>query len=372
MNILFVNATRSWGGIKSWMLRLGEYLQNRGHQVQFACLKGDELIGRCEDAGLVCQPMTFGPDYSPLAVMRFLKLIRKNRIDLVISNVSKDIRTAGIAARIAGIAHVNRLGLYGDIKDKFKVRLEYTRWVDKVLVPSLGLYEHLDRLDCLNGKLKVIRNCVKTFPLRINRNEKVRFAVVAVLSPRKQVDKIITAFARLPESLPWELHIGGFGSELERLKAASRRHSLDRRIFFHGRISDPYDFLKDKDAGILYSTSEGSPNSLLEYMTMSLVVIASRIEGVRDIIEDGIDGLLVDPSSTDDLSTSIRNLIENPELRYRLATSAHQKIQREYDIDSGYREIEIELQKAVNRKHVHQIRKPPTEMNYAKRQHDST
>jgi glycosyltransferase involved in cell wall biosynthesis len=77
------------------------------------------------------------------------------------------------------------------------------------------------------------------------------------------------------------------------------------------------------------------------------VPVASRIAGVVEMIRDGVDGILVDPDDTGDLSRAIIKLIEDPALRRRLAVNAHTRIVRHYDIDQRYCEVEAELAQTI-------------------------
>lgn len=344
MNILFVNATRSWGGIKTWMLRLGQFLRERGHHIVFACRAGDDLVNHCRESNLQCYPLKFGADYSPVAIARFLRLLSAEKIDIIITNTSKEIRTAAIAAKMMRIPHVNRLGLYGDVRDKFRVRYEYRWLVDKIIVPSQSLLHHFSRFPFMKGKIRVMNNSVHAFPYSATENRRVKFAVVANLSARKQIDKVLHAFSSLPDNLDWEFHIGGFGPEVENLMALQNTLGLSERVHFHGKITEPYSFLKEMDVGILYSTRETFPNSILEYMTMSCAPIVSDIDGVTEMITHETDGLIVNPADTQDLAGAIQLLIEDEALRQKLAYNANHTIKQKYSIHKRYREIEYELQ----------------------------
>ena len=119
MNIAFVNSTRRWGGVKTWCLNIGKALEERGHGVYVYGRPGP-FPKKAQELGLNAQEVRFGVDGNPLTIWFFLQEFRKYNIDVCICNVSKDLRTAGIAAKFLGIPIIHRLGDPGDLKNRFK------------------------------------------------------------------------------------------------------------------------------------------------------------------------------------------------------------------------------------------------------------
>lgn len=348
MNIVFVNSTKSWGGIKTWMLKLGHFLARRGHQVSMVCRREDALTGECAKRDLSCIPIHFGPDFSLVTIFWFLRFLRDQQAQAVITNVSKDLRTAGVAARLRGIAHINRLGNTRDVKNTLKARLLYNALTDRVFVPSQNLFDHFATYDFLRGKLRMFHNAVTPPPFIQRQNPVLKFAVVAKLSRRKQVDKVLQAFHRL-QALPWELHIGGFGPESEALQILTQTLGLTSRVHFAGRV-DPYEFLQDKDIGILYSNHEAFGYAILEYLSMSCAVVASNVGGIPEILEDRVSGFLVDPHDLDDLQHALRRLITDSEQRAALARSGYERVCTQFNQHTIFTRIEAEIQRMINQK----------------------
>lgn len=353
MNILFVNATSGWAGIKTWMLELADFLSRRGHSVALVCRKGDLLIHECAKRDLKCYPFHFGMDFSLRAIWGLLKIFDTEQTEVIVTNISKGIRTAGVAAKLKAIVHINRLGNYSDVKNTLKSRLLYNFLVDKVIVPSQGLLDYFTRYDFLRSKLCQFPNAVNPPPLVILQNSPIKFTTVANLSRRKQVDKVLQVFGRL-KNLPWEFYIGGDGPEFEHLRTLTQELHLERRVHFSTKRSasgfrkvDPYKFLKDKDVGILYSTQEGLPNVLLEYMAMSCVVIASDIEGNREIVRHNENGLLVDPHNPDELEKAIQSLIREPQRKNALIRKGYETVQQHFRQDRVFARIEEEIRQTL-------------------------
>ena len=331
-------------------MRLAEFLSQRGHGVAIVCRKGDLLQSECARQGLPCYPVQFGMDFSPVTIRLFWELFTIHQTDILITNISKEFRTAGIAAVLKGIPHINRIGAVGDLRMTVKTRILYSVFVDAVFVPSQSLFDFFAQYRFLRPKLRMFHNAMSVPEFCEKQNPVTRFAVVAKLSQRKQVDKVIQVFHRIPD-LPWELHIGGVGPELESLWALTRHLSLEQQVFFTGKKINPYEFLQDKDVGILYSTSEGLSNALLEYMAMSCAVIASNVDGTPEVITPDVDGLLVDPQNLVDLEQAIRLLITQPQRRRSLARQGYSTIRQHFNRDVIFPRIEAELHQLIQSIH---------------------
>jgi glycosyltransferase involved in cell wall biosynthesis len=365
MNVLFVNATRTWGGVKTWMLELAAFLGRRGHGVVMVCRPGDAMADLCPQRGVSCRTVRFGPDLSPVTVAWFLRAFREHATDVVVTNISKDLRTAGVAARLRGIAHVNRLGAVTDVRDEWRTRAAYERLVDRVIVPSRVLGEQLGRLAFLRQKLRVHPNAVVPAPFVERPDSCPKFAVLAKLSARKQVDRILHAFANIPD-LPWELHVGGHGPDLPALMRLADGLGLSARVRFACAPGpgftkvDPHDFLADKTVGLLYSTYESFGYAVIEYMAHSCAVIASRTDGTRDLIEDGVNGLLVDPADPGTLERAVRAMISDPGRRQALARAGYATVCRRFHQDVVFPAVEAELADTIAWRRAGALRSAPT------------
>lgn len=345
MNILFNNATTTWGGIKTWMLELASFLQTKGHHPLMVCREHDLLVERAEERGLNVQTMKFGPDYSPSAINKFLKIFQSHQTELLITNITKGVRTAGVAAKMKGIPHINRLGNYGDLKDSRRVEWEYNMLVQQVIVPSQGLYNHFIKKDFLKDKMNMFNNAVRVPDFHLNDHKILKFAVVANLTPRKQVDRMIDAFHQLRD-LPWELHIAGFGPELERLKKMTADYQLSERVLFPGTVKS-IEFMQGMDVGILYSTQEGLPWSLLEYMAASCTPIVSNIEGIPEVIQNDSQGILVDPDDLDSLIDAVKLCIQDRSMVKRVAEQGYQRVKGVFSQEKVFSGIETFFQETI-------------------------
>lgn len=144
------------------------------------------------------------------------------------------------------------------------------------------------------------------------------------LGPEKGFDLLITAFARVAAARPGaRLVIWGEGAERAALEALCRDLGVEDRVALPGTTAAPEEELLAATLFVLSSRKEGLPMALIEAMALGRAVIACDCEhGPRDIIRDGVDGVLVPPDDVDALTEAMLTLLDDDERRLALARAA--------------------------------------------------
>ena len=93
------------------------------------------------------------------------------------------------------------------------------------------------------------------------------------------------------------------------------------------------------DCYALSSYREGLPNVVLEAMTMRIPVISTRIAGMPDLVEDNVNGLMVEPGNTDELAHSIKRVLLDPPLAQRLTAAGRDTIETRFDFGKRMQKI---------------------------------
>ncbi len=160
---------------------------------------------------------------------------------------------------------------------------------------------------------------------------------VGRLVQRKGVAFLIEAIARLGPTGP-PLEIVGDGPERPGLEALAQRLGVANRVVFRGKI--PPDELQASyaRAGVCVLPSvldargdtEGLGVVLLEAMNHATPVIASRVGGIPDIVEDGESGLLVPPGDVDALAAAVRRVRDAPALARRLGEAGRRRLREQF------------------------------------------
>lgn len=286
MNIVFVNSTRRYGGVKAWTVDTGARLRDFGHQVHVFCRKGP-FADAAQSAGLNTLAVRgFGFDYNPASVMDFRRLFIKQNAQVVVCNVGKDLRTAGLGARLAGLPVVLRVGLPGDMKDSLKVRLTHRYISPKVLAPcrfvARGLADGLSFVR--EEEIKVIRTGKEPAPGAPSHvNSPRRILTASQLNPDKGHGELLDALKTLADQgLDFTCEMLGTGSIEDELKARAETLGLTGRVSFPGFIRDVRSRMREADIFVLPSWSEGLPNALLEALAEGLAPVAGDVGGVSE------------------------------------------------------------------------------------------
>lgn len=148
----------------------------------------------------------------------------------------------------------------------------------------------------------------------------------------KGLDTLLKAFALLPKD-KFHLILIGRGADEERLKHLAASLGILGSVSFLGSMPNQKvsDYIGDADVYVFPSLTEGWPKSIIESMLMSKPIVASRIPGVTDLIEDEKSGVLFEPSNASDLAAKIIKVSSDEAFAKRLGKNANLKATELYE-----------------------------------------
>ena len=187
------------------------------------------------------------------------------------------------------------------------------------------------------SKIHVIR-CGLPFdriPLKSPTEANTRTIIcVGRLSPEKGQAGLLRALAKLRATQPeLRLRLVGDGPDRAALESLAKELELSDAVVFAGRLpeDDTLAEIARADLLVLPSFMEGLPIVLMEAMAVGVPVIASRVAGIPELVEDDVTGLLFTPSDWDELASRIDFLLGNEAVRDRLAERAKAKVAADFD-----------------------------------------
>jgi len=154
---------------------------------------------------------------------------------------------------------------------------------------------------------------------------------VGSLTPEKRVDRLLRAAASILHTVP-DLHIWiiGTGPLSHRLEADVRGSSLHTRIRFLGVQTHVADYMAAGDVLALTSDTEGMPATVLEAGLLGLPVVATRVGGLSECVQDGETGILIERDDEEGLAHALRDLLQQRDRRLHLGQAARAWVERHF------------------------------------------
>ncbi len=157
---------------------------------------------------------------------------------------------------------------------------------------------------------------------------------IGSLNKTKNHALLINTFAEIATSKnSWHLYIIGEGEQQQSLEKQIADLKLKEKVTLLGLLAPDSisQWLKAADIFVHPSQNEGTPNVLLEAMASGLPVVASKVGGIPELIQDNTEGLLFESGSKKELKEKLNRLIQNKQLQKVLAENAPKKISTHYD-----------------------------------------
>jgi glycosyltransferase involved in cell wall biosynthesis len=174
----------------------------------------------------------------------------------------------------------------------------------------------------------------------------------------KRQDVLVRALGEMQANAPAadrpHLLLVGDGPLRSELQQLTDELGLTDRVHFAGAQTEPERFLQIMDVFALTSRSEGMPLAVLEAWAAELPVVASRVGGIPELIQDGKTGLLFESGDTRGLSEALEGLLANPACAARLARHGFEQVRAHFDVSvmaSAYRAAYQTLLDPVSRRH---------------------
>ncbi|HXE57619.1 MAG TPA: glycosyltransferase family 4 protein [Gemmatimonadales bacterium] len=174
--------------------------------------------------------------------------------------------------------------------------------------------------------------------------EVIRILFVGRLEPKKGLLDLLAAFEALTAAGAAggvELLVAGEGSLSTAARERVRAQGLGGAVRFLGWVGrdDMRRLYAQADLFVLPSYTEGLPNSLIEAMAAGLACVATPVGSIPDVVVDGENGLLVEPSDLRGLGRALERLLNDPQLRVQLGAAAHRTARLRFRAVTGVQRI---------------------------------
>lgn len=267
------------------------------------------------------------------AIIKLRKFLMNNKIDIIIACGAiffpfVVLSTIGTKIKTLAWEHSN-LQNTSDYRFQGKARY-FTKHVDGVIALTKKDMEEYSKKYKLK-KIFQIYNPVDSSLLQINHpydlQSKQIISVGRLSYPKNFENLIEVADIVLKNNPEWQWHIYGDGPEYENLVSLVKKKNLQKQLFLKGKSNNLYQLYSSYSLLVMTSRYEGFPMTLLEGMSQGLPLISYDIlTGPNEIIENNLNGYLVEPFKVEEMADRIQDLIDSPELRNRISENNKIKI----------------------------------------------
>jgi len=333
---LFIDTTE-FAGTERYMLDLGCALNDLGVTAMIACPPSSPLAERARTEGMKVIPIPNAGLINRPAVKMLAEMFRSGQLDIVHANNGRTSLASALAVRQArkgrfvATQHFLDPEHAGHTGIKSAIFHAAHKWMSKYMAHYVAISEAaragvLRRGEAPEQKVTTILNGIRpldpqkiTPPILIRKELGIPpgtplIVCAARLEREKDVQSLITAMAEVKATLP-EVRcvVAGQGAQRDMLTAQLQEAGLQGTMQLLGFRKDAQALIQAGDIFVLPSLAEPFGLVILEAMSLGRPVIATDAGGPREIVEQGVTGLLVPPSDPPALAAAIRKLVSDRE-----------------------------------------------------------
>lgn len=358
--VLLLITTFDIGGAERVYQNIAVGLAGRGYRVFAASLDARSGAVTAELEGTAVATLDLGmrtAASAPRAVARLIRVLRRERVDIVYTFLIHPHVLGRLAARIAGVPVVVSSQQVMSWESRFAELLNRStaHLCSAIVGVSENVSEYLaNDLGISREKVVTIYNCIdiSRFPCCDSKRPERPGPVIgsiARLNPEKDQTTLLRAFAQLCPQYPTsQLLIAGEGPERPRLEALAETIGIRGRVRFLGHVSDVADLHAQLDIFVQPSHAEGLPVAVLEALASCLPVIAMRVGGNDEAVVDGRGGLLVPPGNPSTLAAAIVRLVNDPAEARRMGEFGRAHVQRLFSAEAAVSATDALFRRLLN------------------------
>jgi glycosyltransferase involved in cell wall biosynthesis len=324
--ILLLSTSLGMGGADRQILYLAHALKAKGCEVRLVCMTPPEEMGRQAQAdGLSITSLDMQRGKADWrSFQRMVSLLKTWQPHVLTSFMYHANLLGRVAGKWAGVPLVvssirsERNG--SALRDKL---MQLTNWMDhSSTTNSRQVADSLQNRKLLSGhKVRVIPNGVDIAALSASGEERRRirdelglapgeflWLAIGRLWPQKDYPLMVQAFHPLANA-PARVAIAGRGPLLDELKQQAHQLGIASRVMFLGVRQDVAALLSAADGFVLSSAWEGMPNVIMEALASGVPVVATRVGGVPELVENDKSGFLVPAGDSGALTQAMRRLM---------------------------------------------------------------
>ncbi len=375
-NLLYVFDNLEFGGGERFFAQLINRLSGKRYKIMVACLPTVTFLEKIEGSGALVKSVDMRNRFNVKVILQLASLMKREKIDIVHSQGARADFFARIAGRLAKVPFdisIVQMPVEGfDValikKFVYIVLNRFSeRFVDRFIVVSDALEKIMIEKHGIEPQRVVkIYNGIEKDEYCIEDEEIARRRIafrkesglgkdvpivgaIGRLVWQKGFEYFIEAIPDVLRKIPEAMFlIVGEGKLKDELNVKSKMLKLEDKIIFTGFRSDIKDILASVDAFAMPSLLEGLPMILLEAMAMMKPIVATKIEGIREVLENGLTGLLVSPKDPQVLSEAIVDLLIHKDKARQMGLTARKVVEERFGVNAMVQKVEGVYEELLN------------------------
>ena len=340
LKILHMDPERGWGGGEHQVVGLLSYLSHHGHQNHLLAHPEGLLFEEVRKIGVVTFPITVRNDLDFRPVFALRRLIQKEEYDIIHFHTKRAHALSLWLGRIGpGIRYVVTRRMDYPVKRNWYNDYLYNRRVDGVVAISRKIADLLVEGGVRSGKIRLIHSGIDPAPFQRKPGGGAGAAprvigTVAVLEERKGHRFLLEAAGLLKQQgHRLKYRFAGEGLQRQKLQQIALELGLREEVEFGGFIPDIPGFLSTIDIFVLPSLYEGLGVAVLEAMAAGKAVVATRVGGLPDLVDDTLTGLLVPAKDSEGLARAISTLVSQPGLAKQMGENGRERVRKHFTME---------------------------------------
>ncbi len=339
LKILHIDPEKNWGGGETQVFGLLDYLARQGHRNDLLTHPYGQLWQQSQKLSVRRFPLVVRNDWDVRPVPKIRRLIRAEKYDVV------HFHTKRAHALSPWLPHGQERPRYVVTRrmdypqgNNWYTHYLYNRGVDAVIAISRPIADVLMRAGVKPERLRVIHSGIDAARFagaqRASESDAAMIGTVAHLEARKGHRYLLEAARILKErGCRFKLALAGDGPLKPALEDMVRSLALGEEVTFFGFVSDVPKFLAAIDIFVLPSLYEGLGVAALEAMAAGKAVVASRVGGLADLVDDSKTGFLVPPGDAGALAEALAKLLEKKELCAAFGQKGAVRVREQFTVE---------------------------------------
>jgi len=346
----------TYGGSGVIAAELGKFLARQGYEVYFIAsalpFRLEHFDGKFffYEVDVSSYPLfDYHQSYSLHLTAKMCEVITYHKLDILHVHYAIPHSISAILAKeITGLPVAVVTTLHGTditIVGSEPAFLPVTRFgIDKsdgVTAVSHHLRSETIDMFSVSKEIEVIYNFVDTHVFTQKPNNALRKKIapnnekiiihISNFRPIKRVECVVKIFSEVLRKIPAKLVLIGDGPDRGKAEKLCRDLGISNYTLFLGKQSDIQDFLSVSDLVLSASLIESFGLSILEAMSCGVPVVAPRVGGIPEVVQDGRQGFLIEPDDFDGYSTAIVEILRNTNLHQAMSKSGRERAQNYFD-----------------------------------------